>query len=158
MNQRLSAAAVIAWCTILVVMGCSTDTASPELEQPHMSFLQHVDMGCLDHKAELDLDSYLVGYTVNGDTLTLTTHFWSQCAPQFDQDIFIDNSDITIVVRDTAYDQTDCLCNYENRFSFYWDGTRELSLHFEAWSRWLPSPSCEFDTLVVVTTSELVSE
>ncbi len=154
MKRSLVSAAAILWLAVLLVLGCSPDSTAPALNAPPVSFIEHIDLGCIADKDEPVWESYLVGYSVSGDTLTLTAHFWLQCMPEFDQNVVVDGANITIAVHDTAAWGADCLCNFENKFRFHWDGTRELSLSFEAYEGLSPTPRCGFDTLFVVTSGD----
>jgi hypothetical protein len=158
MKRRSATAVVVLGLCVPVVLGCSPESAAPDHEASSISFIEHVDLGCKSHRDEPVWESYLVGYTVSGDTLTLTAHFWLQCMPEFEHEITIDGVDIAITVRDTSEWMARCFCNFENSFSFLWGGARELSLHFDAYQKYDTEPRCGFDTLLVVTAGDSDAE
>jgi hypothetical protein len=150
MNRFVTSLAIVVGAVSLFVTGCSSDSVEPKNEETPTSFIEHTDLGCITHKDMLDYESYLVGYTLIGDTLTLEVHFWLSCGAMFDEVVTVEGNNIAIAVRDTL-NAADCNCNYENTFRFLWNGETELSLQFDAYRGNSQSPTCEIDTLIIVS-------
>ena len=151
MGRSISVLVVLAGIFALAISGCSSDSAGPMVEEDSSSFLNHINRGCISHKDEPVYEAYLLGYTLEGDTLSLDVHFFDECLSEYIDDVVIDGDFISISVADTQTWGADCTCNYESTFRFLWDGPAEIDIHFACYGKYSEYPICEFDTLIVVS-------
>jgi hypothetical protein len=137
----------------LAFAGCAgKDNPTPIPDGTQITFLQHENRGCTGTTREeygCPGGAYLRSIESIGDTLFLTIHFEANCCPEFIETTSSDDGILHIDVQDTL-SACRCICDYENRFSFLYDGGGEMRIEFV--SRGGDPSYCvsAFDTLVTL--------
>jgi hypothetical protein len=148
--DRFAKVAIISLFVGLVALSCSESTSDPAAYSLSGEFLDHVNDGCSNLETGAigsGCVSHLNGYEIEGDTLVLDIHFVANCCPRFSEDISFDNSRVDIVVIDTRYG-CDCICPFDNEFSFEFTGSGELHIDFLSAASPDSHIVCVFDTLI----------
>lgn len=92
--------------------------------------------------------AYLENFTVANDTLKLIIMYEGNCCPGFTDSIKVLNGGVEIIKKDSLYDCR-CICNYENEYSFLFEGSGKFSLSFITYST-EGNYYCSLDTAIII--------
>ena len=148
---------ILFFCILIIQMGCERflSVLSPPEEgrNAEIEYLLFNDSGCTGsskRSQSLSDETYLAGYRLFNDTLTVTIHYQANCCPAFIDSVSIDGNRIDIQIDDTL-NGCRCLCEYENEFKFLYNESGRLYLRFG----WMGQPF-ELDTVIFVQATEMI--
>lgn len=150
--SRFILGGMLAAAMSLCVSGCSEDSCSPCETLELVGYLGHIDHGCAgqdQNPADCEGVAFLKGFELRADTLILTIHFEANCCPKFVEQVVFEADSIDIEVLDTLY-ECDCICPYENEFSFLYGRTADLWIHFRSLSASGEHCVAAFDTMIAL--------
>lgn len=146
----------------LLLLSCTDGDPNPvgkdDSDHPNdglsVEYVGHTNYGCtgeIEKSNDCPYDAYLNGFQTSGDTLTLDIHFTANCCPGFIEEFSFDNDSMSIELIDTLYG-CDCICPFDNQFSFHCVGSGDLFFHFRSitrndWGSWC---LCDLDTVITL--------
>jgi hypothetical protein len=129
---------------LILTTACGDDDPASPVVSKDPELLRQVDYGCVSSAvpSPKQENCSLTRAIFRSDTLILAFRFRDQCCAHFETSHQVEGGRLTIAVEDTTRSRCDCICNFEEEFTFLVTARENLPLRFQA-------AGCDLDTVLI---------